>query len=542
MPPSRNIDDELPDSSSDDEEQARVKVPPVKNLPRGGEGASEPLLGPAAAPSDAMRSPRSKPTTPREKFISKSKQSTPRDTDAAAALASAVPDAEQAKKAAEEAKAVAGAAASELSNVRTLTKEEQAALAEQAKADAAAAVAAAKKLWEDMMNDRPPPCWPLPDVSKRMAKYVDLLFDTLPENIQAKIPAAVQPHLKPGLLMAIKIMIATSGWFAFIFRWGYRIWTMLPKNFAQMIFGLALCYFGGTYVMTIAAAEAFRTMGAERAINDVRAMAGEISTVLEANDRDDAEDLDGDGVADVDDLTPPQLLQRKALLVAISVKNPEKIQQAAASLYAALLAVVATLRLEFAQTVAMAIGVADMAKKPLVNGVKPIALRTLPPTTHQWIVPGIESGLQLFAIMVAIFIQQIISAFYSALRGGKLFASACFNVVHDYAKKGVILCPGVVGADYDPDNSVLDEIIGWAIAAQGFWFQLSTGFSVPFPFNVLLLPLSMLEWYLKLQVVAGGGGSGRRMGDLSEMCAFANCTCPVVSSEALGGMGALGQM
>ena len=89
---------------------------------------------------------------------------------------------------------------------------------------------------------------------------------------------------------------------------------------------------------------------------------------------------------------------------------------------------------------------------------------------------------------------------------------------------------------------MLDEIIGWAIAAQGFWFQLSTGFSVPFPFNVLLLPLSMLEWYLKLQVVAGGGGSGRRMGDLSEMCAFANCTCTVVSSEALDGMGSLGQM
>ena len=155
--------------------------------------------------------------------------------------------------------------------------------------------------------------------------------------------------------------------------------------------------------------------------------------------------------------------------------------------------------------------------------------------------------LQLFAILVAMYIQQIISAFYSALRGGKLFAGGLFNILHEKAKKGVILCPGVVGPDFDPEKSILDEVIAWLVMFQGFAFQLTNNFAVPFPFNILLLPLTFLEWYLRVQVIAGGvsEGSSRRMMATDAMlfgapfdgapadewglwCAeHANCTCPV---------------
>jgi hypothetical protein len=100
----------------------------------------------------------------------------------------------------------------------------------------------------------------------------------------------------------------------------------LPLNVAQMMFGLALCYFGGTFVTTIAAAEAFRTMGYEKARDDLTSLWLQIKPVLEANDEDDLKDDDGDGVADVDQLTPPELLQRKALLVLTTVKEPEKVR------------------------------------------------------------------------------------------------------------------------------------------------------------------------------------------------------------------------
>ena len=549
MPPAA---DKLPSDSEDDDSEDEEKgpkkttVPPVKGMPKGGEDASAPLLKGAGAPSDAP--PNSVPMSPRDKFREKSGKTprTPREGPPDLAIPDAAQAEAEAKAAAEKAKAGAMAAANELGNARMLTKEEQEKIKQAAKEEAEALKKAAEKLWHDIVNDRPPPCMPFADVSKRMEKYIDLLISQIPEG---KIPPSIEP-LKPKIILGIQIFSATLGWLSFIGRWVYRIYKMLPHNLAQMLFGLALCYFGGAFMMTIAAAEAFRTMGAERAIRDVSAIMEQIQMVLEANDKDDVEDLDGDGVADVDDLDPPQLLQRKALLIMTTVKEPEKIQMAAASLYAAGLAVVATLKLEFAQTVAMAIGVADMAKKPLIMKGEPLLKQVLPVQTHQWIRPTIESGLQLTAIAVAMFIQQIISAFYSALRGGKLFAGGLFNILHDYAKKGVILCPGVVDANFDPENSVLDEIIGWIIMAFGLSYQLSTGFSLPFPFNILLSPVVVLEWYLKATVVAGAmaDANDKRMlaevldptadGSFStsfaEGCVrWANCSCALADPVGL---------
>ena len=116
----------------------------------------------------------------------------------------------------------------------------------------------------------------------------------------------------------------------------WRIYNALPLNVAQMIFGAALCYFGGTFVTTIAAAEAFRTMGYEKAAADVKALWAEIKPVLDKNAEDDLVDDDGDGISDVDQITPPELLQRKAFLVVTTVKHPERIQSAMGSIYAGL--------------------------------------------------------------------------------------------------------------------------------------------------------------------------------------------------------------
>ena len=42
--------------------------------------------------------------------------------------------------------------------------------------------------------------------------------------------------------------------------------------------------------------------------------------------------------------------------------------------------------------------------------------------------------------------------------------------------------------------------VGYTLAAGGFAFQLTTGFSLPFPANLLLLPLTLVEWILRFQV------------------------------------------
>ena len=83
-----------------------------------------------------------------------------------------------------------------------------------------------------------------------------------------------------------------------------------------------------------------------------------------------------------------------------------------------------------------------------------------------------------------------------------MFSQALFNIVISKAKKGIVLCPGVIGPDFDPEGSIIDDLIGWIIAAQGFMFQLNSGFTLSFPFNIIFAPLTFLEWYLKFQISA----------------------------------------
>lgn len=525
-------------------------------LPSDSDSDDAPLLGEGekkVPASDAPMSPRDKmknkskdtPLTPRSAAKALEDQASAALEDPAAAAAAAKAALEAADPAAAKALAAAEAAAQAIKddpkaaamaameaakNIKPPTAEELAASREAYEKELAAGREMAKKLWEEMMNDRPPSCYPLADLSKRTERYIDLLISQIPEG---KIPPNVQEQIKPNLTLAIKILAASQGWVSFVVRWVGRIYNMLPFNVAQMIFGAALCYFGGTFTTTIAAAEAFRTMGYERASADVKALMVELEPLWVANDADDEVDDDGDGIADVDELTPPELLQRKIFIIVTTVKNPDRIQSAIGSIYAALLAVLATLKLEFAATTAMAMGVADMIKKPLIRLGKPKLELVLPPASHQWIEPTIDSTTRIVAISLAWYLQVIISAFYSALRGGKLFASGLFNILVEKAKVGIVLCPGMVGVDYDPDDSILDDVIGWIIAAQGFMFQFNTGFSLPFPFSLILFPLSFFEWYLRFQIAGGSTASdgGRRMED--QWCApvgwNASATCSPVN-------------
>ena len=78
----------------------------------------------------------------------------------------------------------------------------------------------------------------------------------------------------------------------------------MPWDLVQALVGLGLCFFGGKYCASIAAAEAFYLTGwYERT---TRFTLGQIYTeivlVVDANEKDDKKDDDGDGVADVKQL------------------------------------------------------------------------------------------------------------------------------------------------------------------------------------------------------------------------------------------------
>jgi hypothetical protein len=74
---------------------------------------------------------------------------------------------------------------------------------------------------------------------------------------------------------------------------------------------------------------------------------------------------------------------------------------------------------------------------------------------------------------------MVLCALYASIRGGRLFAAGFFGFLVEQAKAGVQICPGLVGENFDMDGSMLDEVVGYIIAIQGFAFQMSEGFTVP---------------------------------------------------------------
>jgi len=205
-----------------------------------------------------------------------------------------------------------------------------------------------------------------------------------------------------------------------------------------------------------------------------------------ANEADNKKDDDGNGVADVDEITPSELLQRKASLFAISVKDPNKLSIAVGGLYTAWLAVQGTLRVEFARTITLGISMAETATPMALKLGVPVLAHLLPPKYHHWIPALIKNFVRGVAVSIAWRLQVVQSAVQSALRGGLMFARSLMKWANS---KGYI--------QLDQNDTYADEVAGYTVAAFGFYCQLKWGFGMPFPVNLIMWPFDLVEWYIR---------------------------------------------
>ena len=207
-----------------------------------------------------------------------------------------------------------------------------------------------------------------------------------------------------------------------------------------------------------------------------------------------------------------------------TIDEPELIQAAIGSIWAAILAVLATMRIQFAASTAIGLGaracystttpapdcalpshlavsspagIVDMIKFPILRIASGPLLAVLGTDLKHWVTPAIEMTLTLIVVVIAFYFISLIAAVYAAVRGGRIFALGLFGLLVEQASKGVVICPGIVGTNWDPNESVLDEIVGYVIAAQGLMFQMSQGYVLTFPWNVLLLPLTIVDLLVK---------------------------------------------
>jgi hypothetical protein len=103
------------------------------------------------------------------------------------------------------------------------------------------------------------------------------------------------------------------------------------------------------------------------------------------------------------------------------------------------------------------------------------------------------------AMAIAWYIQTIISAVSSALSGGLIMSRGLMKICR---KKGFNMFGLIPDSD---EETVIDEIMSYLLAAAGFYFQFKIGFTVPFPLNLILFPFQFVEYYIRWAITGVTG-------------------------------------
>lgn len=211
------------------------------------------------------------------------------------------------------------------------------------------------------------------------------LMDAFDDKVGAQ--GAAQ-DLKPYMPIIVRILqglwyIGQGYWW--LYTSAYALWEKYaPKLLIQCSFGLCLAFFGGGYGISIAAYEAFHAAGYTKFWYSVLRVVDTARDVHKALELDDYKDDDWDGIADVDQLEPKELIRRKITVGMIAVKEPAETQAAGAYLWAAYLSMLATLKFRFARVTAYAVAIAQALQFFLVKTMGPFLYRQLPRGTRQW--------------------------------------------------------------------------------------------------------------------------------------------------------------
>lgn len=97
---------------------------------------------------------------------------------------------------------------------------------------------------------------------------------------------------------------------------------------------------------------------------------------------------------------------------------------------------------------------------------------------------------------VAWYIQRVISAATSSVRGGLMTSRALCN----YAYKRGYRLGGFLKED--DEDTYIDEVAGFILAAIGFYVQYMFGFYMPFPFNLVFWPFEVAESYIQWTITS----------------------------------------
>jgi len=334
---------------------------------------------------------------------------------------------------------------------------------------------------------------------KEAAEEAVAAASTEGEGAVARFIKGASEHMPEGVKNAMHALapVADAIHKAFVFVWPYlvagfrkgqAVYDKMPQYSVIMIYGLTVAFCGAHFAALVAVVEAFKQTGAFKKIAACLIDLYESFQKLHAeNAKDNTADEDGDGVLDVDELSNGELFLRKCGLVMRTV-DPNKVNKALSGLYTGFLAAVMVVQFEFAKTVTLGASLGDFMEKSLDIVLDPFLETILPKEYMPWVDLIEKYVCRSIGVFIAWSVQFYNSLLHCAVAGSLIFSRALIPFLN---QRGDLHIENL-------EETYLDEIIGWALAVVSIFLQAAFGFKLLFPFNVVLSPLLLVEWTLRL--------------------------------------------
>lgn len=262
----------------------------------------------------------------------------------------------------------------------------------------------------------------------------------------------------------------------------------LPIDAVVAQIGLVYCFAGGYYPTLFSSLQAAQHCGWNVMVEAIQDLTHEAIKVIDATA----------------DLSSESFSRRALFLqqtnIVLKTADPLKINQAAAALYTTWLGVSAVLEKEYARVISLSMTLSGYIERVMHFVLESPVKMCVSQDYHKWVPVVIGWGCKAAAMNIAWRIQRVLTASTSAMAGGIMFSRAILRML---SKRGIKLF-GLIRDD--PEESPLDEIIGFLVAGLGFYTQIQaqfkSGFSfeVPFPINLVTWPFDWAEKWIQWQI------------------------------------------
>jgi len=316
-----------------------------------------------------------------------------------------------------------------------------------------------------------------------VARFINGAADKMPDGVKNAMHALapVADAIHRGFVIAFPYMVAG-------YRKGKAIYDKMPEYSVVMIYGLIVAFCGAHFAALVAVIEAFKQTGAFKKIGACLVdLYDSFQKLAAENEKDNSVDADGDGVSDVDELSNGELFLRKCTLVMRTV-DPNKVNKALGGLYSGFLAAVMVVQFEFAKTVTLGASLGDFMEKVVDIVLDPLLMKILPKDYMPWVDLLEKYICRTIGVTIAWSVQFYNSLLHCAVAGSLIFSRALVPFLN---QRGVLHIENL-------EDTYLDEIIGWALAVVSIFTQAAFHFKLLFPFNVVLSPVLLVEWSLRL--------------------------------------------